>query len=167
MAVPSNKEELLHEMDKSFFMLIKKLDELPEQKASLKNMEGHAKGTQMSPRQLVSYLIGWGETVLSWHQQEALGQEIVFPSQGYKWNQLGLLAQKFYEDYDHVKSFEELKDLLQENYLQLINLVEIYTDKELYQMPWYGKWTRGRMIQFNTLSPYKNAIGRINKLSRA
>lgn len=164
MAVPASKEQLLREMDKSFSLLIKKLDGISEQKAFLKTMEGHAKGTRMSPAQLVCYLIGWGDLVLTWHRQEVFGEEIIFPAEGYKWNQLGLLAQKFYQDYAHIKSFAELKDLLQENNLQLMNLVESFTDQELYHQPWYGKWTRGRMIQFNTASPYKNAAGRINKL---
>ncbi|KES09456.1 Protein of unknown function (DUF1706), partial [Snodgrassella alvi SCGC AB-598-P14] len=46
-------------------------------------MEGHAKGTMMSAAQLVSYLIGWGELVLSWHKQEQSGQKIAFPEAGY------------------------------------------------------------------------------------
>ncbi|MFE3838233.1 ClbS/DfsB family four-helix bundle protein [Pseudogemmobacter sonorensis] len=32
--------------------------------------------------------------------------------------------------------------------------------------PWYGKWTKGRMIQFNSTSPYANARGRIRKWLR-
>ncbi len=43
-------------------------------------------------------------------------------------------------------------------------LVESYSDEALYQQQWYGKWTRGRMIQFNTASPWNNAASRLNAL---
>ncbi|MDH8045884.1 colibactin self-protection protein ClbS, partial [Klebsiella pneumoniae] len=58
-------------------------------------LEGHAKGTTISVANLVSYLIGWGELVLHWHDQEAKGKTIIFPEEGFKWNELGRLAQKF------------------------------------------------------------------------
>ncbi|MNK06664.1 hypothetical protein D3C87_245630 [compost metagenome] len=38
-----------------------------------------------------------------------------------------------------------------------------YKWNELYETTWYEKWTMGRMIQFNTASPYNNARGRIRK----
>ncbi|KES11140.1 Protein of unknown function (DUF1706), partial [Snodgrassella alvi SCGC AB-598-P14] len=46
-------------------------------------LTSYAKGTMMSAAQLVSYLIGWGELVLSWHKQEQSGQKIAFPEAGY------------------------------------------------------------------------------------
>ncbi|RBZ93742.1 ClbS/DfsB family four-helix bundle protein [Klebsiella pneumoniae] len=49
---------------------------------------------------------------------------------------------------------------------QLVALIERFSNDELYGKPWYNKWTRGRMIQFNTASPYKNASGRLNKLQK-
>ncbi|MBJ7220840.1 ClbS/DfsB family four-helix bundle protein [Brenneria sp. L3-3C-1] len=47
------------------------------------------------------------------------------------------------------------------NKTELLALIEAHSDEQLYGQPWYGKWTRGRMIQFNTASPYKNATGRL------
>jgi hypothetical protein len=47
--------------------------------------------------------------------------------------------------------------MLEENQQQLVSLVNGFSDDELYHQLWYGKWTRGRMIQFNSASPYKNA----------
>ncbi|MCL6408543.1 ClbS/DfsB family four-helix bundle protein, partial [Dickeya dadantii] len=71
------------------------------------------------------------------------------------------LAQKFYQDYAPITDWAELIALLAANKLALIALVERYTDEQLYGEGWYGKWTRGRMIQFNTAAPYKNAAGRL------
>lgn len=42
-------------------------------------------------------------------------------------------------------------------------LVEGETYATLYGAPWYEKYTLGRMIQFNTSSPYANARARLRK----
>jgi hypothetical protein len=44
-----------------------------------------------------------------------------------------------------------------------MELLEQKTNIQLYGVTWYEKWTLGRMIQFNTASPYQNAVGRIRK----
>ena len=43
----------------------------------------------------------------------------------------------------------------------IIKMVEGMDNKELYDIEWHGKYPFGRMVQFNTSSPYKNARGRI------
>ncbi|MGI1213336.1 ClbS/DfsB family four-helix bundle protein [Escherichia coli] len=34
------------------------------------------------------------------------------------------------------------------------------------RLPWFKKWTMGRMISFNTSSPYANANGRLRKWAK-
>ena len=53
-------------------------------------------------------------------------------------------------------------DLINSNYF-ILQLIESKSNQELYEVSWYEKWTLGRMIQFNTSSPYTNARGRIRK----
>ncbi|KML67212.1 ClbS/DfsB family four-helix bundle protein [Pectobacterium peruviense] len=161
MAVPESKEALIKAINSQFALLMKQIDAVPTERAFLPEMAGHAQGTLMSPANLVAYLLGWGNVVLKWHEHEEQGKTIDFPEAGYKWNQLGLLAQKFYQDYAPITDWAELVALLAANKRSLIALVERYTDEQLYGECWYGKWTRGRMIQFNTASPYKNAAGRL------
>jgi len=45
----------------------------------------------------------------------------------------------------------------------IMALVKAHDDASLYGQPWYGKYTLGRMIQFNTSSPYENARARLRK----
>ncbi|KFF62563.1 ClbS/DfsB family four-helix bundle protein [Pectobacterium brasiliense] len=161
MAVPESKEALIKAINSQFALLMKRIEAVPVDRAFSPEMAGHAQGTQMSAANLVAYLLGWGNLVLKWHQQEEQGKAIDFPETGYQWNQLGLLAQKFYQDFAHITDWSELVARLVANKLALIALVERYTDAQLYGECWYGKWTRGRMIQFNTASPYKNAAGRL------
>ncbi|WP_312692633.1 ClbS/DfsB family four-helix bundle protein [Kosakonia sp.] len=167
MAVPQSKNELLASMTKSWLSLQKKLDRLPTETVFTPLLEGHAAGTRMSPANLVSYLLGWGEQVLYWHQQEAAGEEIDFPATGFKWSELGRLAQKYYHDYAEITDWLILRAKLEQCYQALVTLVEGYSNEALYLQPWYGKWTRGRMIQFNTASPWKNAASRLNTLLKA
>ncbi|WP_353299404.1 ClbS/DfsB family four-helix bundle protein [Sulfitobacter pacificus] len=162
MPIPTSKSELLGAITDRFAKLDRALDAVPAELADEKTMEGHAKGTFMSPNNLVSYLIGWNVLVLKWLEHDRNGETVIFPEVGYKWNQLGELAQKFYRDYSE-HSFDENRDQLARVKDRLIAEISERTDDELYGSPWHGKWTKGRMIQFNSSSPYENARGRIRK----
>lgn len=164
VSVPENKKQLLAAMTKNWDALQKKLSLVPAEQAYITQLDGHVSGTQMSVANLVSYLIGWGEQVLYWHQQERAGQRIDFPASGYKWNELGKLAQKYYADYASITCWSALLEKHADTHRKLLELVESYSDDALYGIPWYNTWTRGRMIQFNTASPYKNAATRLNTL---
>lgn len=160
MAVPQNKDELLHAVTDSYDKLVADLGRVPPERARDASMPGHKAGTEMSPADLVAYLIGWNELVLSWHALRAEGVEPEFPAPGYAWNELGELAQQFYADHADA-SWPELLDRFASAKARIVELIEGLSDVELYGSPWYGKYTAGRMIQFNTSSPYVNARGRL------
>ncbi|MGJ1433589.1 ClbS/DfsB family four-helix bundle protein [Sphingobacterium spiritivorum] len=162
MAIPTNKEQLLKAIKSNYDKLQKELTNIPIAHTAIPELEGHAKGTYMSIHNLVSYLIGWGELVLKWNRKKDLQETVDFPETGYKWNQLGLLAQKFYKDYETIP-YPELLKRLDTIAGDIIQLIKRKTNHELYEEPWYEKWTLGRMIQFNTASPYTNATVRIRK----
>ena len=162
MAVPQNKAELLSAIQKEYKKLSNEIELIPAGCALSKSMEGHAKGSMMSPHNLISYLVGWNELVLKWHVKMESGEKIDFPDAGFKWNELGLLAGKFYKDYGAIP-FDDLIVRLNSVKDKIVELVESHDDFELYGQPWYEKYTMGRMIQFNTSSPYANACGRLRK----
>lgn len=161
-SVPANKEELLKAINDSYAKLEKELLGVPLEHTTEQSFEGHMKNTQMSLCNLVAYLIGWNELVLKWHKKKWAGETIDFPETGYKWNELGKLAQKFYADYAGY-AYPELLAAFASAKERIVRLVEGYTNEELYGAAWYEKWTMGRMIQFNTSSPYKNARTRVRK----
>ncbi|WP_343561682.1 ClbS/DfsB family four-helix bundle protein [Kiloniella sp. b19] len=166
MPVPTSKEELLTALSTTLEKLVRDLEQVPEDRARDSTMPGHAKGTTMSPADLVSYLIGWNELVLKWLDHDDQGQPVDFPDTGYRWNQLGQLAQRFYSDYSTL-SWPDLLTRLVEAGNRLAATIEARTNEELYGRPWYdGKWTKGRMIQLNSSSPYSNARSRIRKWLR-
>lgn len=162
MAVPISKPELLAAISTTFDKLIADLAQVPHARSRETSLTGHASGTLMSPADLVAYLIGWNELVLTWLERDDRGEAVAFPAAGYQWNQLGLLAQKFYADYEYL-DWAELLARLTAAKTRLMQTVSARSNDELYARPWYGKWTKGRMIQFNTASPYANARARIRK----
>ncbi|WP_420552315.1 ClbS/DfsB family four-helix bundle protein [Tenacibaculum aiptasiae] len=165
MAVPKNKEELVFEIENNYSKLKKDLETVPFDLTKKKELEGHAKGTQMSVSDLVAYLIGWGVLVLKWHKKKEKGEMVDFPETGYKWNELGKLAQKFYSDYENL-DYQTLLSELDAIVNEILSLVKSTENIDLYEKPWYDKWTQGKMIQLNTSSPYKNARSRVRKWKR-
>ena len=163
MAIPNSKQELLDAIDSSYAKLLQELAQVPPSLARAPVLEGHVKGTRMSVCDLLAYLVGWNALVLHWHAQLRDGkriEDIAFPAEGFTWNALGKLAQRFYADYAEL-SMEELQQRLALAKKQLLALVAAHDDAQLYGRPWYTHYTMGRMIQFNTASPYANARTRL------
>ena len=164
MSVPQDKQALLHAIETNFAKLMPLLEAIELASADDIIMEGHAKDTRMSVANLASYLVGWNELVLKWLKRDAAGKAIDFPETGYKWNELGRLAGKFYKDYEDVPYPELLQRLRRAKGL-IVDFIGSHDDQTLYGRSWYGKWTMGRMIQLNTASPYANARARLRKVA--
>ncbi|NDW04549.1 ClbS/DfsB family four-helix bundle protein [Jiella pacifica] len=162
MNAPSDRDGLLKSIDLNFDKLIIELRAIPLSVVDEQSLEGHAKGTQMSVANLAAYLVGWNELVLKWLDRDAAGEPVDLPETGFRWNELGRLAQKFYHDYEDVP-YPQLIERLEAAKGRIVSLIEAHSNDDLYGRPWYGKWTMGRMIQFNTSSPYANARGRLRK----
>lgn len=166
MTIPQSKAELLAAIDASYGKVLKAFEEVPAAQARDAVLEGHAKGTSMSVADLLAYLVGWNELVLKWIARDEAGQPIDFPETDFKWNELGRLAQKFYADYAAL-SYPQLLQRFAEAKAGIVGRIAARDDAALYGRPWCGKWTMGRMIQFNTSSPYDNARGRLRQWRKA
>jgi hypothetical protein len=162
MAIPMDKDELQKAIIDNYKKLKTELLSIPTDLTTTKELEGHSKNTLMSIDNLVAYLVGWGQLVLKWNDKKEKGLHVDFPETGFKWNELGLLAQKFYKDYEN-DDFKTLNEKLDKATNDILKLIESKTNNELYETAWYDKWTLGKMVQLNTSSPYKNAKDRIRK----
>lgn len=166
MAVPTTKTELLAAITTTFEKLVADLAKVQPHRAREATMKGHAEGTTMSPADLVAYLVGWNELVLKWLDRNDRDEPVDYPEAGFQWNQLGLLARKFYADYSAME-WHDLLARLEHAKARLIATVTARSNEELYGSAWYGKWTKGRMIQLNTSSAYTNARARIRSWQKA
>ena len=162
MAIPKDKDELQKVIIDNYKKLKTELLSIPTDLTTIKELEGHSKNTLMSINNLVAYLVGWGQLVLTWNDKKEKGLHVDFPETGFKWNELGQLAQKFYEDYKK-DDFKTLIEKLDNTTNEVLKLIESKTNIELYGLAWYDKWSLGKMIQLNTSSPFRNAKDRIRK----
>lgn len=162
MGIPSNKSELTSAIIENYSKLLNDIVLIPKDKIKIKNLTGHQKNTKMSIHNLISYLVGWGELVIKWHQTNMNSNQSDLPELGFKWNELGLLANKFYIDYQDIE-FSELLIQLENTKSTILDIIKDETNDYLYHQPWYKHYPFGRMIQLNTSSPYKNARIRIRK----
>ena len=106
-----------------------------------------------------------GKLVLKWHSLKSQGLNVDFPETGYKWNQLGLLAQSFQKEYQGW-DFSSLQREFATTTQDILLLVGRLDVQALYGVPWYDKWTFGRMIQFNTSSPMKNVRTKVRRFKK-
>jgi len=160
--IPQNKSELLDEIDTSFTKLFLKIEEISVDTCNIKKIPWHKKDTYISPKDLIAYLLWWWELVIKWLHCDKEKKKIHFPEKGFQWNQLWELAEKFYTDYENFE-LGTLKQELQKNKEEIKKYILENSNTDLYETIWYKKYTRWRMIQLNTISPYKNATARIQK----
>ena len=165
MPVPSSRLERRDAITSEFARLDADLDRVPPASVRGPVLPGHVKGTAMSPADLVAYLVGWNEQVLTWHERRAAGLPDEFPAPGHSWGDLGSLARQFSREHED-DSWEHLRARLTVAKDRILTLVDARTDAELYGSPWYRTWTMGRMISLNTSSPYRNARARIRRWLR-
>ena len=164
-SVPRNKDELELAINSVFPKLMADYRSISKSKARKLGVEGNIKGTIISVSDTVAYLIGWGKLVLKWHHLKSQNQDVDFPETGYKWNQLGLLAESFHEKYRDWK-YEDLLVELESTVHEILLLISSLSNHELYGVAWYERWTLGRMIQFNTSSPMKNMRTKVRRFNR-
>lgn len=162
MGIPLDKGELLKTVNSRFDRLFADLVLVDPAKARERSMDGHVRDTIISVSDLVAYLIGWNELGLKWLERDAAGLPVDFPETGFRWNELGRLARKFYADHEDIP-YPRLLKRLKAAKEGIVDAIEFRDDAELYGAVWYGDWTMARMIQFNTSSPYADAHGRLRK----
>lgn len=122
-----------------------------------------------SPSQMIAYQLGWMNLIVSWEQDNKDGKEVITPSPDYKWNNLGGLYQSFYNQYaDH--SIETLLNMFERDVHKIIQLVESYDDKELFEQggrQWAtttpSRWPIWKWIHINTVAPFKSFRSKIRK----
>ncbi|MEJ2763022.1 ClbS/DfsB family four-helix bundle protein [Photobacterium sp. MCCC 1A19761] len=165
-SVPQSKEALIQAIETIFPKLMADYRSIPAHLARERGVEGNIKGTQISVCDTVAYLIGWGKLVLKWHRLTAQGQPVDFPETGYQWNQLGLLATHFHQQYNDWP-YGALLTELEHTVHEILALIAGLSNQDLYETPWYQQWTLGRMIQFNTSSPMKNMRTKVRRFKKA
>ena len=164
-SVPKNKEELQKSISVAFKKILADYSTIPPQISREIGVVGNVKGTEISVSDTISYLIGWGKLVLKWYDLKSKNQPVDFPETGYKWNELGQLAQHFHSEY-HDWSYDKLIKEFTATTDRILILVESLDNQKLYGETWFEKYTLGKMIQFNTSSPMVNMRSKVRKFKK-
>lgn len=164
-SIPQSKTELVSAINTIFPKLIADYELIDESRARIQELEGNVKGSKISVADTVAYLIGWGQLVLKWFNRKSQGLPVDFPETGYNWTQLGLLAVSFHRQYNNW-AYCDLLTELKSTTEKIVDLITKLSNKELYESPWYEKWTLGRMIQLNTCSPMKSIRTKVRRFNK-
>jgi hypothetical protein len=165
MPLPINKDELLSSLETAYSKLIQEAASLPLELERNCELEG-----SVSACDLIAYQIGWGSLLLSWNELETRGQAVQMPAPGFKWNQLGLLANSFYREHQE-QTLKQLLIKFDAMFLRIRLFIESNGEDELFivgKRRWAGqKWPLAKWIQVNTIAPYRSARTKLRKLKKS
>lgn len=161
MPLPKSKVELLNNLHNAY----KKLDAEFDVVSSVMERDTTMQGN-LSCCDILAYQMGWAHLLLSWDSTELKGQTPVMPAKGYKWNELGRLAQSFYDNASS-KNLQQLRAEFKTLLNDLTLWIESLCDDELFklnQRQWAGdKWPLVKWIQVNTIAPYRSARTKVRR----
>ena len=161
MPLPSSQQELLSRFDTAYNKLREEITHVPDELSRAPLLEGG-----LCLCELMAYQIGWGRLVLQWEAREQAGQPVEMPAPGFKWNQLGALAQSFYQ-----RSQDDSAAQLLAQFDALASDLRIFmassSEQLLFgvgQRHWAGaKWPLVKWLQVNTIAPYDSARAKLRK----
>lgn len=158
------KRELIAEIKKRATLLIEEFEDLHENAKDKK-----VKNVVRTPAQMLAFQLGWMNLLLSWEEQEQNHIVVVTPTPEYSWHQLGLLYKKFYQDYQDY-TLEELINAFNETVNKVVNLVNAYTEEELFKpnmRQWAtttsADWPVAKWIHHNTIASFRSFRARIRR----
>lgn len=159
-----NREELILEISTRAKLFIEEFDSVSE-----KDKDELIEGVDRTPSQMIAYQLGWMNLILDWEKQENEGYDVITPTEGYKWNNLGSLYDSFYKEYDNY-TLSELSNKFTNKVSEIIELINSYTDVELFEQGgrrWASStpanWAIWKWIHINTVAPFKSFRSKIRK----
>lgn len=164
MAGYENREELILEISKRADLFIEEFKDINEE-----DKDKLIDGIDRTPAQMIAYQLGWMKLILDWEKQEKEGSIVITPTPDYKWNKLGGLYESFYKQYEDY-SLEELSNMFIDTKESVIELINSYTDKELFEQggrKWASStpsnWPIWKWIHINTVAPFKSFRTKMRK----
>lgn len=161
MPLQANKEELLKNLHSAYEKLDSEFDAVPTALERIQKIQGN-----ISCCDVIAYQIEWATLLLGWEKSEKNGKFPAMPAKGYKWNELGNLAQSFYDKHAS-KSLKQLRADFKKIYKKLTQWIEALSEEELFllqQRQWAGeKWALVKWIQVNTIAPCRSARTKVRR----
>ena len=151
-----DKAALTAEIGRAAEKFIAEFADIAEADGNLRLEEG-----ERTPFEILAYQLGWLSLIESWNREEAAGREAATPAPGIKWNQMGLLHERFYADHAG-QLLAELSARFKEAVGELCGWIGTLSEDELFK-PGGRKWARStpadwplwKWVHINTVAPFK------------
>lgn len=172
MARATTKDELLKMANTKFEKLFTIINNMDSDKqnaqfsAEIENLgkEAHWKRDK-NLRDILVHLFEWHQLLIQWEESNSKGTPKQFLKEGYNWKTYGNMNIEFWEKHQSTL-LEQSKELLKTSHNEVIEMIDKYTDKQLFtkqSLNWTGTSTLGQYCVSATSSHYDWAIKKINK----
>lgn len=160
----ADKETFISEIKKTAMAFIIEYDTIAEADKALRMEE-----SERTPFENLAYQLGWMALIQQWEQGEKYGEKAEMPAPGIKWNQLGLLHEKFYADYKG-KGLGEMTAMFNTAVDTTCQWIESIEDDVLFQpggRNWAqstpANWPVWKWVHINTVAPFKSFRSKVRK----
>ncbi len=172
MARPKTKEELIHAANSQYeklFTLIHSMSDVQQlapfdfNESSL-GKEAHWMRDK-NIRDVIIHLYEWHQLVIQWITSNLKGETKSFLPKPYNWKTYGVMNIEFFNKHQGT-SYELSKELLQESHTKVVELINSFTNEELFvkqHFSWTGTTTLGSYCVSSTSSHYDWAIKKVKK----
>jgi len=163
MQVYKNSAELIDKIRNSYHQFIDQYEGITDDVA-----DERIEQVEKTPREMLSYQVGWINMILSWEKTEEGGQDITTPTPGYKWDQIRQLYDDFNVKYGS-QGLDNEKEELGRVVEELVDWIEHMSHDELFkpgERQWAttkAMWPVAKWIRINAISPFTNYSRQVKK----
>ena len=151
MPRPTTKEDLLSAAAENYEKLNLLILNMKEEELNTpfdfssdeKKKEAHWKRDK-NLRDVLIHLYEWHQLILDWVKANQKGENKAFLPEPYNWKTYGDMNVEFWKKHQDT-SLSKSKDLLEKSHSDVMNLIENFTNEQLFSKGFY-KWTGGTTL---------------------
>lgn len=166
MGRPTTKNDLLEAATGQFEKLTKLIDTMPE---DVRNGTFLFEDRDRNIRDVLIHLYEWHQLLLNWVQANQKGESKPFLPEPYNWKTYPTMNVEFWKKHQST-SFGDAKALLQESHGKVMQLIDSFTNDELFvkkHFSWTGTTNLGSYCVSSTSSHYDWAMKKIKRHVKA
>ena len=159
----ADKREFVGAIKKSAELYIREFEDIAESDRN-RRFEG-----ERTPYENIAYQLGWMGLLRTWEEREQSGFGPEMPAPGIKWNRLGPLHERFYQQYQGY-SIKELTTEFNSQVDALCTWLQGFDEATLFE-PGGRKWAQSsasnwpvwKWVHINTVAPFKSFRTKMRK----
>ncbi|MDR0791426.1 MAG: ClbS/DfsB family four-helix bundle protein [Methanomassiliicoccaceae archaeon] len=169
MPKATTKADLVKAANEQFGKLWDMIDPMPDEVqnatfdfSDINKKEAHW-GRDRNIRDVLTHLYEWHQLVLSWVANNENGEKRSFLPPGITWANYQIMNVSFFEKHQNT-SYDESKRMVRESHEQMIALMEVYSEEELFDKNAFNLGLRSSIAEYcraATSSHYNWAITKV------